>query len=130
VQLSLPFGPILNREFLSNHWLEQRLPLEPEWSELVEEAKAVAAKLITLWTKEKDRVGRYGDEAGLEEKFIQPVFEMLGWSLKYQTHLQGREPDYALFTGEDKLNDAIAAGRTNPVFGCTPLLSPMPKLGT
>lgn len=25
-QLTLPLGPVVNREFLSNHWLEHRLP--------------------------------------------------------------------------------------------------------
>jgi hypothetical protein len=116
MQLELPFGPILNRDFLSNHWLDHRLPLEPEWNESREMAVDVAAQLIGLWDKEKNRVERYGDEAGLEEKFIQPVFELLGWSIKYQTFLQGREPDYALFTSDEKLNDAIMAGRVNPDF--------------
>lgn len=37
-QLSLPFGPIRNSEFLSNHWLEHRLPLEPEWQALQDRA--------------------------------------------------------------------------------------------
>ena len=95
MQLTLQFGPIVNSEFLSNHWLDHRLPLEPEWGELREAAAEAAGKLITLWKREKNRVERYGDEAGLEEKFIQPVFEILGWSLKYQAYLQGREPDYA-----------------------------------
>ena len=78
--------------------------------------KQAAARLIALWAKEKDRVALYGDEAGLEEKFIQPVFEILGWSIKYQAFLQGREPDYALFTDDGKLGDAINAGRGNPDF--------------
>ena len=106
-QLTLPLGPIVNREFLSNHWLEHRLPLEPEWQELVDAAK----KLLALWQREKSRVARYGNEAGLEEKFIQPVFEILGWSILYQTHLQNREPDYALFTSDTELENALAAGR-------------------
>lgn len=46
---------------------------------------------------ESTRVALCGDEAGMEEKFIQPVFENLGWHLKYQTYLNRREPDYALF---------------------------------
>ncbi len=116
MQLILPFGPIVNREFLSNHWLGLRLPLEPEWTELRFAAAEAAAKLIALWEKEKHRVEHYGNEAGLEEKFIQPVFEILGWSLKYQTYLQGREPDYALFVTDDKLTDAIMAGRTHADF--------------
>ena len=116
MQLTLPFGPIVNREFFSNHWLDHRLPLEPEWNEHRASAIVAAEALIHLWNREKNRVERYGDEAGLEEKFIQPVFELLGWRLKYQTLLQGREPDYALFTSDPKLDDAIMAGRGNPDF--------------
>ena len=108
------FGPIIKTcKFLSNDWLDHRLPLEPEWNELGDAAAHAAEKLIQLWKREKNRVER---EAGLEEKFIQPVFEVLGWSLKYQAYLQGREPDYALFKSDDKLNDAIMAGRGNPDF--------------
>ena len=130
MQLILPFGPIINREFLSNHWLDHRLPLEPEWNELKDAAAHAAEKLIQLWKREKNRVERYGDEAGLEEKFIQPVFEVLGWSLKYQAYLQGREPDYALFKSDDKLNDAIMAGRGNPDFWLHASVSLMRRHGT
>ena len=58
----------------------------------------------------------YGDEAGLEEAFIQPVFEALGWKIKYQTFIQHREPDYALFLEERDLDQALAAGRTSARF--------------
>ena len=115
-QLALPLGPIVNREFLSNHWLEHRLPLEPEWQELRGKSIEAARKLLTLWKREKSRVARYGNEAALEEKFIQPVFEFLAWSIIYQTHLQGREPDYALFTSDTKLEDALQVVRTNSDF--------------
>jgi hypothetical protein len=33
----------------------------------------------------------------------------LGWRLKYQTFLQGREPDYALFLDEGSLQASIDA---------------------
>src|SRR6185437_1174945 len=69
-----------------------------------------------LWRVQSSRVTLYGDEAGLEEKFIQPVFECLGWHLKYQAYLDRREPDYALFLTDDDLHVALKAGRTNPDF--------------
>lgn len=115
-QLSLPFRPIRNSEFLSNHWLEHRLPLEPEWNSLQDRAKEAVQELITLWRVERDRAEKYGDEAGLEEKLIQPVFEALGWQLKYQTFLQGRGPDYALFLTVADLDRALDAGRNSPDF--------------
>ena len=115
-QLTLPLFPLRNNELLSNHWLEHRLPLEPEWKEQFNRAEDVLQVLLTLWRSEKDRVALYGDEAGLEHRFIQPVLEALGWHLKYQTYLDGREPDYALFLHEQSLDAALRAGRTNPDF--------------
>ncbi|MCY4500321.1 MAG: hypothetical protein OXE57_02000 [Alphaproteobacteria bacterium] len=114
--MPLPFSPVRNRNFLSNHWLEHRLSLEPEWLEQTVSAQSALERLLSLWQKEKGRVERYGDEAGLEEKFIQPVFKALGWHLKYQTYLNRREPDYALFLSDEDLTGAINAGRTNQDF--------------
>lgn len=115
-QLLLPLYPLVNREFLSSHWLEHRLALEPEWNDYRASTQEVLERLLGLWRIEKDRVARYGDEAGLEEKFIQPVLEILGWKLKYQTYLNGREPDYALFLEDAALDAALVAGRLNPAF--------------
>lgn len=114
--MSLPLSPVRNSDFLSNHWLEHRLPLEPEWAEQTDAAGVVLERLLSLWGEEKNRVDRYGDEAGLEEKFIQPVFKALGWHLKYQTFLNRREPDYALFLTDDDLTAAVNVGRTSPDF--------------
>lgn len=115
-QFQLPFSPVLNKNFLSNHWLEYRLPLEPEWEEQKSSAEEALKRLKALWRVEQTRVSLYGDEAGLEEKFIQPVLEALGWNLKYQAYLDRREPDYALFVTDNNLHLALQAGRTNPTF--------------
>jgi len=115
-QITLPLSPLRNRDFLSNHWLEHRLPLETEWKEHASAAEDVLERLLSLWRTEKERVELYGNEAGLEEKFIQPVFETLGWHIKYQTYLNRREPDYALFLTDENLTSAVKAGRTNPDF--------------
>src|SRR5207245_1037426 len=61
----------------------------------------------------------YGDEQGLEAGFIQPVLKALGWEFKYQTWLQGREPDYALFLTPADLDAALQAGRNSPDFWAT-----------
>ena len=114
--MTLPISPVRNSEFLTNHWLKHRLPLEPEWREQADAAEDALARLVALWRTEKNRVEQYGDEAGLEEKLIQPVFKALGWHLKYQTYLQGREPDYALFLSDDDLTAAITLGRRSPDF--------------
>jgi hypothetical protein len=115
-QIPLPLGPIRNSQFLSNHWLEHRLPLEPEWTELRGAAERVLDVLAELWKVERDRVELYGDEQGLEHAFIQPVFEALGWHLKYQAFLKERKPDYALFLDDASLDQSLNAGRTSPDF--------------
>src|SRR5271156_4687989 len=96
-KLTLPFGPVRNFFLFSNHWLENRLREEPEWTECREEAGKALGRMGQLWKKEAALVEHYGDEQGLEQKFIQPVLDMLGWEYKYQALLQNREPDYALF---------------------------------
>lgn len=115
-QLSLPIGPLRNQDLFSTHWLKKRLPLEPEWHELRDQASEVLTTLGTLWQTQRNRVSQYGNEQGLEEGLIQPVLRALGWKLKYQTFLQGREPDYALFLDDASLDGALQAGRNSPDF--------------
>jgi len=112
----LPFGALSNCDLLSNHWLEHRLPLEPEWTELRVESDAALARATGLWRQERSRVERYGSEPSMEQAFIQPMLEILGWKLVYQTWLQGRKPDYALFLDDPSKDAAIAAGRQAPEF--------------
>src|SRR5260370_19780084 len=116
VQMTLPFDPIQNVGVFSSHWLQHRLALEPEWQELREDAEAVLERLAKLWAQQRNRVDKYGDEQGLEEGFIQPVLRELGWKLKYQTWLQGREPDYALFPDDSALDAGLAADRKSHDF--------------
>ncbi len=115
-QLNLPLSSVRNQNFLSNHWLEQRLQLEPEWSELRAAGQDALERLKRLWAVERTRVALYGNEAGLEHGFIQPALEILGWRLKYQAYLNTREPDYALFVDDAALDAALVAGRRSPDF--------------
>src|SRR5207248_9006297 len=103
-QLSFSFSAIRNSELLAVHWFEHRLPLEPEWQQVRDQVQEFATNLLKLWSEQRHRVELYGNEAGLEHAFIQPVFELLGWKLKYQTYLAGREPDYALFANDAALD--------------------------
>jgi hypothetical protein len=97
-QLLLEFNAVRNSDLFSNHWLENRLPLEPEWTEARAEAYAAIETLTELWKVQKKRVEKYDGEQMLEEQFIQPVLRALGWKdrMLYQTFLRGRKPDYAL----------------------------------
>lgn len=105
-----------NSNLFSSHWIEHRLGLEPEWQEERDSAQTVLDCLKKLWKVQRNRVEKYGDEQGLEEAFIQPVLDALGWKLKYQTFLQGRKPDYALFLTDEALDKALEADRTDPAF--------------
>jgi hypothetical protein len=91
-QLSLRLSPIRNSELFSSHWLNKRLPLEPEWSDSQERATEVLAQLLRLWQEQRSRVEQYGSEHSLEQAFIQPVLQALGWKLIYQTHLRLHNP--------------------------------------
>lgn len=118
----LPFGALFNSDFLSNHWLEHRLQLEPEWTELRAESDAAFGRAMALWRRERERVERYENEAGLEHGFIQPMFEILGWKPSYQTWLDQRKPDYALFFDDASKDAALKQGPKTPEFWSHPAL--------
>ncbi len=112
----LPFGSLHNSDLFSNHWLEHRLPLEPEWTECRRDSDAALSRVTELWRQEGDLLKQYGREAALEQAFIQPMFEALGWKLYYQAPLQGRTPDYALFADDTAKNNALRCGPQTPDF--------------
>ena len=115
-QLLLPLGPVRNSELFSNYWLTRRLELEPEWQELIPRVELVLERLNLLWTEQRSRVERYGKEAPLEQAFIQPVLEALGWKIYYQAHVQGRKPDYALFASDEAYDEALGHGHASEAF--------------
>ena len=119
-QKEFRFGPVVNSGLFSTHWLKERLRLEPEWTELRAEAMAALSRMRDLWKKERGRVEKYDSEASLEYAFIQPIFEMLGWTLDYQTVLQGRAPDYALFLSSNDFDRALEVGKSNPDYWTYP----------
>ena len=113
-QLSL-LGPARNQHLFSNHWLEHRLPREPEWDALRDEAQKALERIASVWEQQKDRVTGYGEQ-GLEYAFIQPVLESLGWHIDYQTVFRHRKPDYALFRSDEDLGKANKAGRNQSEY--------------
>jgi type I restriction-modification system DNA methylase subunit len=114
-QLTL-LGSIRNNELFSSHWLKNRLPLEPEWNECQRSAAEALKSIVELWQEQRSRVEQYGGEQSLEQAFIQPVLQALGWKLIYQTHLRGRKPDYALFLDNAALDASLQAGRAHSDF--------------
>jgi hypothetical protein len=112
----LLFGPVRNSELFANHWLERRLPLEPEWTERRDEARACLDRIAELWREQEELAPKYDAEPSLEEAWIQPVLEAFGWPLIYQTFIKGRRPDYALFLDKAARRAAVNAGRREPDF--------------
>ncbi len=119
-QLELHFGPYRNSAMFSAHWLKNRLPLEPEWEQHRDSAEGLATKLLEFWRVQKSRVEKYGSEQTLEHAFIQPVMNMLGWKLSYQTYLDGRKPDYALFLSDTEYESALNTDRQSPEYWSFP----------
>ncbi len=121
-QLVLSFLGVRNSELFSNHWLEHRLVLEPEWANVQDAADVALDQLVALWKVQRTRVEHYGTEQALEEAFIQPVLRALGWELNYQTFLRGRKPDYALFLDNEAYDAALHAGPKNAEYWDYPAL--------
>ena len=119
-QLELHFGPYRNSAMFSAHWLKNRLPLEPEWEQHRAAADEFATKLLDFWRVQKSRVQKYGSEQTLEQAFIQPVMNMLGWKLSYQTFLEGRKPDYALFLSDTEYESALNTDRQSQAYWSFP----------
>ncbi|MCC6578796.1 MAG: hypothetical protein IT440_00005, partial [Phycisphaeraceae bacterium] len=121
-QLLLQFSPVRNSGLFSNHWIEHRLPLEPEWEELREQAAAALVELTELWQEKRNRVELYGNEPTLEVEFIQPVLRALGWRYDYQTFLRGDKPDYAIFDNDADYDAALRAGKHEQAYWDYPTL--------
>ncbi|VTR94138.1 restriction modification enzyme : Possible restriction /modification enzyme OS=Microcystis aeruginosa NIES-44 GN=N44_00644 PE=4 SV=1: Methyltransf_26 [Gemmata massiliana] len=110
------YSPLHNSGAFSGHWLENRLELEPEWRESETDVVAAFGAIEQLWERQRDLVAKYGNEQSLEHAFIQPVMAALGWKLVYQTHLQQREPDYALLLNDLHHRNAVHAGHMTDEF--------------
>jgi len=98
-----------NSKLFSHAFLEEHLPNLPEWQIPEDELKAAKEKLRSLCQQALPTTS----EAALEEELIRPILgEMLGFSYLVQpsaavfkTH---RQPDYALFAGEEEKQGAKA----------------------
>jgi hypothetical protein len=101
-QLELALGPFRNQRLFADHFLLERLPEWPEFANL--DARELFAALRHMWEAEAAAlVG--ANEAQTEERWIQPILGLLGFSYTVQAGvtvgLNRRQPDYALFLGDD-----------------------------
>lgn len=115
-QAQLHFGPVKNSELFANHWLERRLPRESEWTAHRADAIACLDRLAKLWRDKKAILTPNLGEPTMEDEWVHPVLDALGWEYVYQTLIHGRRPDYALFDSAASKRAALGAGRQNPDF--------------
>ena len=89
-----------NNTLFSDNYLQNRLPLLPEWTEDVIPLFVEIQRLMKL----AQQFGNSWNEAQTEEEFIKPVLRLLGWSFIVQPTAQHggqtTRPDYALFSDE------------------------------
>lgn len=117
-QLSLP--AVHNTNLFSRHFLEQRLPSDPVWTGLREEAAACFARIKEIHTAAaKMKLFASRNERLAEDEYIVPVLHALGWESLPQSSLKiggkRKVPDHSLFLSrEAKERAAGALARATP----------------
>jgi hypothetical protein len=101
-QLALALGPFVNRKLFSDHFLLERLPSWPEFADA--DPEPLLQDLADLWDRERVTLAS-ANEAQTEERFVKPVLARLGFAFTVQAGVPTagghRQPDYALFVGDE-----------------------------
>lgn len=113
---TLPFCPVRNSELFANHWLESRLPREPEWREQRDNAASCLDMLAQIWADKQELLSPDLGELTMEDEWVHPALDAFGWKYVYQTRIQGRQPDYALFLDDLDKREALHCGKSKPGF--------------
>ncbi len=105
------------KPLFSQHWLQHRLPAQPE-SQL--DWQPVFAKVCALWQHAR-QFGDTWSESQTEDEFVKPVFGTLGWICTVQTksryHGSVSRPDYSLFADQaTKLAAQPSLGDNNAFY--------------
>lgn len=91
-----------NQNLFSNNYIENRLTSSALWNAQKDKAAIVFEEIKTAYDAIKALQLGSGEEAGLEDKFIRPVLNALGfeWDVQPTTERGTRKkrPDYALFS--------------------------------
>ena len=94
-----------NQNLFSNNYLEHRLPSTALWIEQKENALKTFKAIQESYESIKTSKLGPGEEAELENKFIQPILSALGYAYHVQPvaqrGLKKKRPDYALFKDPD-----------------------------
>ncbi len=88
------------KSLFSQHYLDTRLPAQPEW---LEDPRPAFDAAQALWRRAQ-QVGATWNEAQTEDELVKPLLAALGWSYipQVKNNRSGRinRPDYALFADE------------------------------
>jgi len=98
-----------NRDLFSNYYLDEHLPETEAWDEVSdEELREKRDEIRELWDRENGTVADR-TEAGLEEKFIRPMFRKLDIPFEVEETVQRgqRRPDYGFFPSEAAARNAF-----------------------
>lgn len=112
-QLRLAVGAAQNRNLFPAHFLEDRLP---DWTEFAElDAAELLSEIKEIWERERELLPDFNEEQ-TEDRLIRPLLLALGFSYIPRPDLsvagRRREPDYALYAGDEARLEAERAGGT------------------
>jgi len=99
-----------NRDLFSNYYLNEHFPETEVWDEINDDdLREKRAEIVDLWERERDTVAER-TESSLEEKFIRPLFRILGIPFEVEETVQRgqRRPDYGFFPSEDEARNAFS----------------------
>lgn len=115
-QRRLPMDQLQLKTLFSRHYLDSRLPQQPEW---LEDPITVFESLREIWRKAFDN-GDNWNEAQTEQEFIKPVLDVLGWSYIVQAKAgkggKITRPDYALFADDATKTSAYGMQGSDDAF--------------
>jgi hypothetical protein len=77
-------NPHRNHGLFSDHYLNVTLPVRPEWSELIDEARPV----MEVVARVLDSYVPSDNEAQTERDLVRPVLELLGHTFEVQAPLE------------------------------------------
>jgi Eco57I restriction-modification methylase len=99
-----------NQNLFSANYLEHRLPASDLWKAEKEKAAAVFEEIGKAYESIRSLKLGPGEEAELENKFIQPLLTALGYAYHVQPRAQRgmkkKVPDYALFKDDESYKTA------------------------
>jgi type I restriction-modification system DNA methylase subunit len=103
-------APTDNRGLFSDHYLNERLTARPDVSDLEAEAEEAFEEILQIYRNRAPAL-EGANEDQTEDQFVRPVLEALGWHRQVQTSSQNvgqrGQPDYALFTSEERRDQAV-----------------------